>query len=267
MASAAQVRYARGLMERGGVVGIHVDEDTPVKAASWLIDRLKAGDEPTEDEWESVLREHSDVYNHPRAQIQEGGGYDKSVFNPVLAKIKSQTVRTFLSAMIDELPKYFYHVAASSTGKYHPDFSQNEGGLVRHTMAAEQIMDVLERATPIIADLPQGGMDMARAAIAIHDGWKHGFEEVADSHTIFAHPLLPRKIYETRVKAKLNFDEQQEEVIEQILGAIDSHMGIWNTNKYEPHITLPVPRTPLQKFVHLCDYLSAQKFMTMPNPL
>lgn len=265
MASQAQVNYARGLMTKNGVVGIHVDSDTPTKAASWLIDELKGGYEPTEEEWEGILRKYSDV-QQPQAPAakKEGGGYDKGVFDSTLAKIKSPTIRTFLSAMIDQLPAYFYHVAASSTGKYHPEFALGEGGLVRHTLAAEQVADDILEDTAFRAQLPQGGSDMVRAAIAIHDGWKHGLEAQAGKYTIFGHPLVPRKVYESKLKGKLGFNEEQEAVIEQILSAIDSHMGPWNTSKYED-TQLPVPETPLQLTVHLCDYMASRKYLTLQS--
>lgn len=264
MASQAQVNYARGLMNKNGVVGIHIDTDTPTKAASWLIDHLKDGYEPGEDEWEGIIRKYSDM-DQPAAQVapkKEGGGYDAGVFDATLAKIKSPTVKAFLSAMIKELPEYFYHVAASSTGKYHPEFALGEGGLVRHTLAAEQVADDILEDLAFRARLPSGGADMVRAAIAIHDGWKHGLEAQAGKYTIFGHPLVPRKVYESKVKGTLGFNEDQEAAVEQILSAIDSHMGPWNTSKYE-ETKLPVPETPLQLAVHLCDYMASRKYLTL----
>ena len=41
------------------------------------------------------------------------------------------------SYMDEETPDYFWTDGASSSGKYHPQFSQGEGGLVRHTKAVE----------------------------------------------------------------------------------------------------------------------------------
>ena len=44
-----------------------------------------------------------------------------------------------LKFLINALPDYFFMVAASSTGKYHPSFSLGEGGLERHTKVAVRI--------------------------------------------------------------------------------------------------------------------------------
>lgn len=43
-----------------------------------------------------------------------------------------------------------------------------------------------------------------------------------------------------------------------IYDLIASHMGQWNTNDYV-NIVLPKPKTQLEKFVHLCDYLASRK--------
>ncbi|CUX42844.1 hypothetical protein BN3590_01383 [Clostridium sp. C105KSO15] len=39
---------------------------------------------------------------------------------------------------------------------------------------------------------------------------------------------------------------------------IESHMGIWNTDKKSP-VVLPLPKNKYQKMVHLADYLASRK--------
>ena len=46
--------------------------------------------------------------------------------------IKDENFRNNIEKILNSLPEYFWKVAASSTGKYHPEFSLGEGGLVRH---------------------------------------------------------------------------------------------------------------------------------------
>ena len=60
-------------------------------------------------------------------------------FNKEINYIKNDRIKNSLIIMLDKLPDYFYHVPASSTGKYHPSFSLGEGGLLRHTKAAVRI--------------------------------------------------------------------------------------------------------------------------------
>ena len=57
-------------------------------------------------------------------------------FEKELNYIKNDRIKRSLITMINILPDYFYEVPASSTGKYHPSFALNKGGLLRHTKVA-----------------------------------------------------------------------------------------------------------------------------------
>ena len=61
------------------------------------------------------------------------------VFNKELGYIKDERIRNSLKTMLNLLPEYFYQIPASSTGKYHPEFTLGDGGLVRHVRAAVRI--------------------------------------------------------------------------------------------------------------------------------
>ena len=58
------------------------------------------------------------------------------IFNKEYTYIKNKKYIDNLKIMIELLPDYFFNVPASSTGKYHPEFSLGDGGLVRHTKFA-----------------------------------------------------------------------------------------------------------------------------------
>lgn len=261
MATEAQIRYAKNLIERADMsLNLYpLDKDTPIKAVSWLIDKLKNGQEVGPNEYEEIIKQSSG-YSTQQVQKNEGGGYGRDVFDGIVAQIKSPTVRTFLVAMIKELPDYFFTVAASSTGKYHPEFTAGDGGLVRHTLAAERVADELLNDDVFTEDLPRGAADIIRADIVFHDGWKHGLTE--NKYTVHTHPLLPRQVYEARVKGTLGFSEEQEAFISGMFDAVESHMGPWTTNPKEETV-LPRPQTPIQKFIHLCDYIASRKFLSM----
>ena len=49
------------------------------------------------------------------------------------------------SYMEEAVPDYFWTDGASSSGKYHPQFAQGEGGLVRHTKAVVMFAEELLR--------------------------------------------------------------------------------------------------------------------------
>ena len=57
-------------------------------------------------------------------------------FEQELNYIKDENIRKSLEIMINYIPDYFFHIAASSTGKYHPQYALGDGGLIRHTKAA-----------------------------------------------------------------------------------------------------------------------------------
>lgn len=63
-----------------------------------------------------------------------------------LRTIKNDDLRILAGEMIKTLPEYWYHVGASSTGKYHPEYSLGEGGLMRHTVALIRILNYMLEA-------------------------------------------------------------------------------------------------------------------------
>ena len=64
-------------------------------------------------------------------------------FQKELMWIKNKDIRIFAVNMLGRLPDYFFVVPASSTGKYHPEYSLGEGGLVKHTKSAVLIAKTL----------------------------------------------------------------------------------------------------------------------------
>ena len=44
-----------------------------------------------------------------------------------------------------------------------------------------------------------------------------------------------------------------------MFNAINSHMGKWNTDYRTKAIVLPTPKSKVDRFVHLADYLASRK--------
>lgn len=176
------------------------------------------------------------------------------VFQIEYTYMKNQKYRDNLKTMVELLPDYFFEVAASSTGKYHPEFSLGEGGLVRHTKAAVRIAYELYHSDPITAKFNQNEKDLMIFALVLHDGLKHGLEK--NQYVVAEHPaLIANYIKENKEKLTLTDSE-----IDFLCNVIESHMGQWNTN-YQGEEILPVPINKYQKFVHMCDYLASRKFL------
>lgn len=168
--------------------------------------------------------------------------------------IKNNKYKDNIKILVDLLPDYFFKVPASSTGKYHPSFSLNDGGLLRHTKAAVKIAYDLLNDEAIGNVFSDDEKDLMIMAIILHDGFKHGL--TMSEYTLFEHPMIMSKFIKDN-KEKLTLNDSE---IELITSVIESHMGPWNTNSYSD-VILPKPKNKYQKFVHMCDYLSSRKYL------
>ena len=169
--------------------------------------------------------------------------------------VKDSERRKDLKTLIGLLPDYFFEVPAASTGKYHPDFAQGDGGLVRHTKVAVRIAQELLNNNTVGAKFSDKDKDLIIMALVLHDGVKSGMEH--SKYTKFDHPLLVSKlIMENTDKLSLEIDD-----LRKICSMIESHMGEWTVDPYTKEEVLPKPRTAEQRFVHMCDYLASRKFL------
>ncbi len=176
------------------------------------------------------------------------------VFNKEYSYIKNDRYKKIAKELVSLLPDYFFKVAASSTGKYHPSFSLGDGGLVRHTKAAIRIAKELLDNNSIGHKFTSDEKDLLIISIIIHDGLKHGVTE--EKYTRFDHPIIVCDyIKENKDKTSLTDEE-----LEFITRVVSSHMGEWNTNPYSD-VVLPLPNDKYQRFVHMCDFLSSRKFL------
>ena len=178
----------------------------------------------------------------------------KNAFEKELTYIKNGKYKKAAEELIKLLPDYFYEVAASSTGKYHPSFALNEGGLVRHTKAAVKIAHEILEDDVIGYSFTNDEKDLMLIALIMHDGLKHGLTK--EKYVRFDHPILMAN-YIKENKDKLPFSENE---INFIASVISSHMGSWNTNPYSD-VVLPIPKNKYQRFVHMCDFLASRKFL------
>lgn len=168
-----------------------------------------------------------------------------------LNTITDENLREFASWCLDRLPKYFFEVGASSTGKYHPKFAQGKGGLVRHTRATVIIANNLfENHT--MQNFSEEEKNIIRISLLLHDGAKYGV--IKGNYTVSTHPLEIGNYLETL--GNEFFKTTQWQTIKR---CIASHMGEWDCDFKTKKKVLPRPETELEKFVHLCDYLASRK--------
>ena len=173
-------------------------------------------------------------------------------FAKEIAYINDKDIKRAVESLLPLAPDYFFKIEASSTGKYHPTYASGEGGLVRHTKAVVRMAYELFG----IYRFDDHIKDLIIMACIFHDSLKKGNPE--QKYTLHDHPLQASKFIQDNKKVTKLSDED----IDFVCKCIESHMGRWNTSEYSD-IILPIPKTPEQKFVHMCDYLASRKVIKL----
>ena len=180
----------------------------------------------------------------------------EEMLKPEINMIQNERYKDNLKILINSVPDYFFEIPASSTGKYHPEFSAGSQGLLRHTKVATRIANELLSLECYQNMFTKDEQDLLKIAVIMHDTLKCG--EVKEQYTRFDHPLLAANNIKKHQQETTFTDDE----IKFITDAISSHMGQWNTNQYS-NIVLLKPETKYQIFVHTCDYLSSKKFLNV----
>lgn len=179
------------------------------------------------------------------------------LFNKEINYIHDDILREDAKFLVGSLPDYFFEVDASSTGKYHPKYAAGDKGLARHVKAVVK-MAVELLSNPIIGKpYSDRDKDLIIIALLIHDGLKYGKVKI-DKYTKFDHPILISE-YVRELRDNL---QMSDEDVQKICSMVASHMGPWNTNSYSA-VVLPIPKAPMEKFVHMCDYLASRRFINL----
>lgn len=191
----------------------------------------------------------------------------KQRINAIIESIVSEPVKSVVKKAFGKVSEGFWHVPASSTGKYHPLYACGDSGLARHTVAA---VHFAERFA-VSENWDQATTDFVKAALLLHDTCKLGvhFEE---RYTLFEHPIL---VFLLLDKSELTQAEYDTWVTINML--IRSHMGKWCTPSQRDlqynieritsnfarvglqGTTLPIPTTEIAKMVAHCDYIASDK--------
>lgn len=169
----------------------------------------------------------------------------QKVFESELNMIQDTRIRNEVARLVGLCDDYFFTIPASSTGKYHPSFCLGDGGLVNHTKAtcaiAEHLID-LEMFSSLKCDY-----DYMIGALILHDCQKTG----GGKYSRADHPILAAQFIESNcIDIQIGF---------KLADLVKTHMGQWNTEWNSNKEIMPKPKTPQQKFVHLCDYLASRK--------
>lgn len=171
-------------------------------------------------------------------------------FETEISKIVDFTLQDFCRFFLnEEVPKYFWEIGASSSGKYHPKFSQGIGGLVRHTKAVVWFADELLRGSYYY--LEDVHKDYVILACILHDIAKYGVKDEMDKESYSAHAENASEMVANAWREYF-----KEEAPYVLLNAIASHMGRWGKTK---------AMTQLDRCVHLADYVASRNFIDIPE--
>lgn len=175
------------------------------------------------------------------------------LFEREINLIVNEDLRMAVKCYMEEAtPDYFWTDGASSSGKYHPKFSQGNGGLVRHTKAVVMFAEELLRMSSY-AYMKESHKDYVIAACILHDTIKYGFTEF-DKTEYKNHARNAAEMFADYC-AKNDFPTPSE----YLLDAIASHMGQWSTDKEDR------PFTSIDRCVHMADYMASRSFIDIPQ--
>ena len=158
--------------------------------------------------------------------------------------IKNKEVRDFVLDFLDKkVPDYFARVAASATGKYHPDYALGQGGLIRPSLAVTAVAASIVNLEYL--QFNRMDKDLIIAACILHDSFKQGLTE--SGNTIRTHPNVA-----AREIAKHGKETGHEHIANIIAALVLAHMGEWGNQK---------PGNKGQFIVHLADFIASRKFI------
>jgi 23S rRNA maturation-related 3'-5' exoribonuclease YhaM len=177
------------------------------------------------------------------------------VFTYELNHIKDQKIRKFTEKALEILPSYFWSIPASSTGKHHPQYALGQGGLSRHVKSAVRI--ALELFNLSMFKYSDTQKDIIISALLLHDGAKSGIPQT--KYSVHDHPLI---VCDYILQHKEICNILDEKTLNVLLDCIRSHMGQWTTTKFSK-VVLPEPKSGMQNFVHMADYLASRKCIEM----
>ena len=181
----------------------------------------------------------------------------EELFLDELSYIKDENYQEALLNIINMLPDYWFHEAASSTGKYHPEYALGDGGLLRHSKAAMRIGYELLSNPAIGNKYTSKEKDLMLMSLLVHDGLKLGVPK--ERYTRFDHPILMGKFIIDNRK-EIGLSKEDAKFMNDV---IKTHMGVW-TKDYNGDEVLEPPKTKYQNFVHMCDFLASRKCILVP---
>lgn len=180
-----------------------------------------------------------------------------SLFANELNDIQNNNLRQFAVQLLVNAPEYFFTVPASSSGKYHPYFAREVGGLVKHTRCVIFYAECNAESFNFDSHIK----DLAIIAALAHDIKKQGNNNTG-SHTVWEHPELAYNYVLEMQKTNSHLISVEDATI--IANAILCHMGKW---QHDAQFTrgkkaFPLPTTLFDYAIQSADYMASRVELT-----
>ena len=163
-----------------------------------------------------------------------------------LNDITEEKVRKFAEILIENADDYFFEIAASTTGKYHPQFDLGNGGLVRHTRCVT-FMAECEAKSRMFSE---HDTNLLIVAALVHDMKKLG--DGSGQYTVGDHPKWAYDYVMNTCEGNKGLITKKDATI--IANAAYSHMGQWGEKD-----GMPLPKTEIEKALQAADYIASRK--------
>lgn len=163
-----------------------------------------------------------------------------------LNDITEEKVRKFAEILIENADDYFFEIAASTTGKYHPQFDLGNGGLVRHTRCVA-FMAECEAKSRMFSEHDTNLLIVSALA---HDIKKLG--DGSGKYTVGDHPKWAYDYIMSTFEENKGLITKKDATT--MANAVLSHMGQWGEKD-----GMPLPKTELEKALQAADYIASRK--------
>lgn len=180
-----------------------------------------------------------------------------TAFANELNDIQDYNLRQFAAQLLANAPEYFFTIPASSSGKHHPYFAREIGGLVKHTRCVVFYAECNAESF----NFDSHTKDLAIIAALAHDIKKQGNND-AKNYTVWEHPELAYNFILEMQNTYPNLISVEDATI--VANAILSHMGKWwHDEKFRKgKKQFPLPTTMLDYAIQSADYMASRVELT-----
>jgi len=184
--------------------------------------------------------------------------------------IEDDDLRSFTYFILSQSHPTFWEIPSSSSGKYHPDWENGEGGLIRHIRAVMAFaMSALRRygySYETVSDADENAKvrDILAFAVLTHDWGKNGHPAKnwgkyttkthgEDASKIIKEEMLPKFI---KFFPEIKNREELEDMVNKACFAVEHHYGVWSKAKFKP---TDERLTDIARILQEADYYSSRK--------